>query len=113
MNPSQSSGCPELTEAQLSTTNGCGSSYPAAWIFRIPRWVSRAFFRCCNRHDIRYQLGVTLQHKWEADDELLDCMYYSAFHGPWYQKNAKLTLADFVYTCLRSRLSEKCFKKNG
>jgi len=103
--------CDELTPKQLKTTNGCGSSYWAVWIFRIPKWVSKAFFRCCNRHDIMYQYGMTKTDKEMADDEIYNCMYYSAYHGPWYQRWIKTKTADFVYWCLNTKLSQKCFKK--
>jgi len=103
--------CVELTPEELKTTNGCGSSYWVAWIFRIPKWLSKAFFRCCNRHDLGYQKGLTLEQKQRHDDELLDCMYYSAFHGPWYQKGIKLKIADIAYWCLSTWLSTKCFIK--
>jgi len=100
--------CAELSEEQLKTTNGCGSSYWMAWIFRVPKWVSKSFFRCCNRHDIKYQSKV---EKAIADDELYDCMYYSAFHGPLWQKNIKITFADLIYLCLNTKMSNVCFKK--
>lgn len=38
--------CEGLTQEQLSTTNGCGSSYWLAWIFRIPKFISKEFY-CC------------------------------------------------------------------
>lgn len=105
--------CTEVTKEQLKTTNGCGSSAWFAWPFRIPRWISKAFFRCCNRHDIRYQVGTTIANKWFADDELLDCMYYNAFHSPWWQRCIKIKVADLVYWCLGTTISKWCFKKAG
>lgn len=101
--------CKELTPKQLKTTDGCGSSSWFARPFRIPRWASKAFFRCCNRHDIRYQTEDEFEEKCRADDELLDCMYYNAYHSPWYQKWIKLKIADFVYWCLDTKISDWCF----
>lgn len=102
--------CRELTAAELVTTNGCGSSYWLARPFRIPRWISAAFFRCCNRHDIRYQFDTLTIRKERADDELFDCMYYAAFHGPAWKRPILLALADLTYWCLGTWLSNLCFK---
>ncbi len=98
--------CRELTKRELKSTNGCGSSFVLAWPFRIPRWISKAFTRCCNRHDLRYQRR---KDKAFADDELLDCMYYDAYHSNRWQKWYKLKLADFTYKCLNTKLSQKCY----
>jgi len=103
--------CKELTPEQLKITNGCGSSYWAVWIFRIPKWVSKQFWRCCNRHDLHFQSGKSIIIKWSADDELYNCMYYSAYHSPPWQKYWKLKLADFIYKCLGTKLSMLCFIK--
>lgn len=92
----------ELTEAELVTTNGCGSSHWALILFRIPKWVSKAFTRCCNFHDIDYQYQTG---KADADDNLKNCMYYNAFHSPWYQKWVKLIIADLVYIAVTSKAS--------
>ena len=100
-----------LTKEQLKTTNGCGSSYFLARPFRIPKWISKSFFNCCNFHDVGYTNNTVLINKWEADDNLLNCMYYSAFHSSWWQKRIKLKVADFVYFCLSTKLSDKCFEK--
>jgi len=105
--------CLELSADELKTTNGCGSSYPAAWIFRIPKWLSNSLFRCCNRHDIKYQLGMSLKEKHLADDELLDCIYYSAYHGSRYTRYVKTCIADIVYLCLSTKLSDICFTRAG
>ena len=101
--------CNELTKEELKTTNGCGSSYWVAWIFRIPKWLSRMFWRCCNRHDVKYQAGKSIGTKQRADDELYDCMYYSAYHGPRWKRRLLLALADFTNWCLSTKLSDKCF----
>ena len=105
--------CKELTPQELKITNGCGSSFIFARPFRIPKWISRQFWRCCNRHDIRYQRGVDPVEKAMADDELLDCMYYSAFHGPWWNRWILLTVADLTYWCLGTWLSDWCFHVAG
>lgn len=101
-------GC-TLTQEQLKTTNGCGSSFFLARFFRIPKWVSSMFWKCCNRHDIRYQEGMFLEEKQRADDELLDCMYYSAYHGKRWKRWFLLKIADITYWCLSTRLSDMCF----
>ena len=101
--------CSPLTSEQLKTTNGCGSSFWLARPFRVPKWISRQFWACCNRHDIRYQKGKNLAQKYQADDELYDCMYYSAYHGPRWKRWFLLKMADFTYWCLSTRLSFMCF----
>jgi hypothetical protein len=101
--------CHELTSAELSTTNGCGSSYILARPFKIPRWVSNQFFRCCNRHDIIYQRESDTTSKHFADDELYNCMYYAAFHGPAWKRPFLTRLADITYWCLNTWLSRICF----
>lgn len=100
--------CKELTKEELKNTNGCGSSYWLAWIFRIPKWIWPGGFRCCNRHDVRYQNKEDKEH---ADDELLDCWYYSAFHGPRIFRFIRLKIADLGYWALNTKLSNLCYKK--
>jgi len=87
------SDCKPLTPEELATTNGCGSSHSFYRFFRIPFF----FKKCCNRHDIRYQTLVTQEGKDFADDEWLNCMYYDAFHGWKWLRNAKLHIADLAY----------------
>jgi len=103
--------CKGLTEKQMKAGNGCGSSYWLAWIFRIPKWVSKDFYCACQCHDAAYQAHKGLFEKWQDDDMLLDNMYYSAFHSPWWQKWIKLKTADFVYWCLSTSLSDYCFQR--
>ena len=120
--------CKELIPEQLVTTNGCGSSYWAAWVFRIPRWMSAPFTRCCDRHDIRYQEGdytldadpagegrsyVKLITKEHHDDELYNCWYYAAFQGPKWKRGVLLRMADIGYWMLNSRLSDACYLRAG
>ena len=103
--------CKELTENERKTTNGCGSSYWLAWPFRIPKFVSKSFYCACCCHDIAYSKGRTIEDKHRADDNLKDDMYYSAYRSNRFQKYIKLRVADLVYWCLSSKLSDKCFKK--
>ena len=105
----EDSVCKCLTEEELKKTNGCGSSYWAAWIFRIPKWFSKEFYCACCRHDKAYTEGKSLIDKYKADDNLLDEMYYSAFHSNFIMKRIKLKLADLTYYCLSTKLSDKCF----
>jgi hypothetical protein len=98
--------CKELTKSELRQTNGCGSSYWMARIFRIPKWISKHFTRCCNRHDLRY---FNSYDKAFADDELYNCMYYNAFHSPRWQRWYKCKLADLTYWALSTRLATKCY----
>ena len=99
--------CKELTIEQLKNTNGCGSSYPLLWIFRIPKWMSRAFYRCCNRHDLSYQ---NQEGKNSADDELYNCWMYNAYHSPWWQKHFKIKIAEIGYAAITSKLSNTAYK---
>lgn len=100
--------CPSIiiTKRMLKNVNGCGSSFPPAYIFRIPKWVSRAFTKCCNMHDVRYQAQLK---KELADDLLYNCMYYSAFQTTGLKRYIKIKIADFVYWCLNTKLSEMCY----
>jgi len=102
--------CKCLEKDKLLLTNGCGSSYWLAWIFRIPRWFSGEFWCICNYHDIFYQEGETIEHKQYADDLLYDSMYYSAYKDPnILRKRVKILIADIAYWCLSTKLSEQCF----
>jgi hypothetical protein len=98
--------CKEMTELELKDTNGCGSSHWALQFFRVPRWVSEGFFRCCNRHDRRYQNS---EDKDFADDELYDCMMYSAMHssGTWW----KVYVVEIVYIAITSKISNIAYAK--
>jgi len=51
--------------------------------------------------------------KYIADDELLDCMYYSAYHRSRYARCIKTYIADMVYWCLSTELSNRCFTQAG
>ena len=101
--------CEGVTEKQMQAGNGCGSSYWLAWLFRIPKWVSHDFYCACQCHDAGYQAHKTLLKKFMDDDLLFDNMYYSAFHSPGWQKWIKIKVADFVYWCLSTKLSDYCF----
>lgn len=98
----------ELTPAEQKTVNGCGSSYWLASIFRIPSWASKKLTKCCDRHDIRYQHH---ENKQDADWELYNCMYYSAYHSPPWQKWIKIKLADLTFRCLNTELSQTCYRE--
>ena len=100
--------CKDLTIEELKTTNGCGSSYWLAWVFRIPKFIWPGAYRCCNRHDLRYQ---NKEDKQRSDDELYDCWYYSAFHGPEYLRGFRLKIADLGYWALNTKLSNHCYKE--
>ena len=101
--------CKELLPKELQFTNGCGSSYWLAWIFRIPKWSWQGAWRCCNRHDVRYQ---NQEEKERADDELYDCWYYSAMKGSKWVRGFRLRIADLGYWALNTKLSDSCYKKN-
>ncbi len=101
--------CTELTKEELQSTNGCGSGHWALRVFRIPTWISKAFARCCNRHDLRYK---NLEDKDRADDELYDCWYYNAWHSPWYQKVWKIRLAELGYWCIKSEMSNLSYGRH-
>jgi len=101
--------CKGLTKEELKHTNGCGSSYWLARPFRIPDFVSKAFTRCCDFHDISYQ---NQEDKDRVDDELLDCWYYNAYHSPKGQRWWKLKLADLGYWAITSKLSGVCYRAN-
>ncbi len=89
--------CREMTDLELQGTNGCGSSHWALFMFRIPEWLAPGFKRCCNRHDRRYQ---NAEDRAYADDELYDCWYYNAYHGPRWQRWYKLKIADIAYAAI-------------
>jgi len=105
------SECKGLTQEQLNNTNGCGSSYWLAWIFRIPKFISYDIWCACNYHDYAYSNSKTLKEKEIADDKLYDAIYYSAFHSPNWQKPFKTLIADLVYWALSTKLSNLAFEK--
>lgn len=105
------SECEGISKEELKLSNGCGSSFWLAYVFRIPKWLSHAFFCCCSTHDILYQLGKTIKEKHVADDTLYDCMMYSAFHSPPHQKKLKILLAELVYWALSTKLSDIAYQK--
>ena len=98
--------CSPLTAAELKSTNGCGSSYLLLAWARIPF----LFRHCCDRHDLRYQRA---EDKDRADDEMLDCMYYAAYHGPRWSRGLKLIVADLAYLAITSSLSNICYAKGA
>lgn len=104
--------CEGITDKQLQTTNGCGSSAWFAWVFRLPKWIIPHDIWCaCNCHDIIYQdaTKVSLLDKREADDMLYDAIYYSAYNGSIYLRDIKIVIAEIVYYCLNTWLSELCW----
>jgi hypothetical protein len=105
------SECEGITDDELKTTNGCGSSYWLAWIFRIPKFISHNFFCCCAFHDLKFQHNNKIEEKHKADDALYDCMYYSAYRSPIWQKWIKTKIADLTYWALSTKLSDICFLK--
>lgn len=105
------SECKGLTQEQLNISNGCGSSFWLAYIFRIPKFISQEFYCCCNFHDVNFINGTTIQEKQIADDKLYDCLYYSAYHSPNWQKWFKIKIADLVYWCLSTKLSDIAYEK--
>ena len=88
--------------------NGCGSSHWALLIFRIPRWISEDFFDCCNKHDTAYQ---NQEDKKRADDNLYNCMYKSAYLDFGFKKWIKLKIADIIYWCLNTKLSNLAYNQ--
>lgn len=104
--------CKGIDDNELKKTNGCGSSYWLAWIFRIPKWVSKDFWCACNCHDLYFQEYVTLEKKQYADDLLYDLFYYYSYKDKIiWRRNIKTKIADIVYLCLSTKLSEICFLK--
>lgn len=97
-----------LTPEQLATTNGCGSSYWLASMFRIPKWLG--FHDRCNTHDYAFSIGKTLEEKYEADDELYNAMMYDSFHTKnKIMKAIKIQVTELTYYCLSTKLSDTCF----
>lgn len=103
------SECKDITPEQLKTTNGCGSSYWLAWIFRIPKWISKKLYCCCGCHDIQYQ---EMRDKEVSDLELRACVRHSALNGPWWQKWIKWKTGDLMFWALNTKLSMECFYRN-
>lgn len=105
------SQCPGITEEQLKTTNGCGSSAWYAWIFRIPKWFSHDFWCYCNTHDIIYQDPAlrSLVFKFRADDALINAMYDSAFLGSIWLRYPRYLIATLTWYALSTKVSEWCW----
>jgi hypothetical protein len=106
------SECKGITVEQLNTTNGCGSSFWLFWIFRIPKWFSKDFYCSCCCHDLKFQdkTKLDLEYKYQADDQLYDDMYYSAYHdNSVIKKWLKIKIADLTYSLLATEASELCW----
>ena len=104
--------CSGISDADLATTNGCGSSYWLAWIFRIPKWFSHEFYCACAEHDLLYQEGVFLHDKIFADNLLITKLYESAINDPNILRAwIKFIVVDVVAFALSTKLSELCFFK--
>lgn len=106
------SECPGITEEEMKTTNGCGSSYWLAYIFRIPKWFSHPIWCACNKHDIKFQNCTTLDEKKIADLELIAAIEWDGYNDPRpFMRWLKLKIAEKVEWCLNTKLSERCFVK--
>ncbi len=100
--------CKELTLEELKGTNGCGSSHWLLQVFRIPKWLSKGLFRCCNRHDLRYG---NLEDKAFADDELYDCWMYVCMHSGWFKRLWMYPVIEAGYAAVTSKASELAYNK--
>ncbi|MBF0414121.1 MAG: hypothetical protein HQK70_15630 [Desulfamplus sp.] len=104
--------CYGISDADLATTNGCGSSYWLAWIFRIPKWFSHEFYCACAEHDILYQEGVWLSDKIFADNLLISKLYESAINdNSFIRAEIKFLVIEIIAFALSTKLSELCFIK--
>lgn len=105
--------CPGLTDEQLKTTNGCGSSAWFAKPFRLPKWLvdPKIHCACCN-HDIVYQDKAKTSpfQKSIADAQLYNAIVDDAMGSGWIAKNFKLAVAEIVYHALKSKISWWCWK---
>lgn len=102
--------CKELSQEELASTNGCGSSYWLVSWARLPKWLLKKFTRCCNFHDLDYQYQ---RDKDQADDNLYNCCMYDAFHSPWWQKWIKIIITEIMYSLVTSKISNVCYKKGA
>lgn len=106
------SECPDITDKQLATTNGCGSSAWYAWIFRIPKWVSKDFYCACAEHDIMYQSsplrGMIFKHY--VDRKLYNTMYRAAYNEANFIKRwVLLFCAKTTQAALNTKISLWCW----
>jgi len=100
--------CSDITEEDLATTNGCGSSYWLVWVFRIPKFISKSLYCCCGCHDMQYQRQID---KVVVDLELIACVRNSALSSPCWQKHMKWIAGDLMYFALNTKLSQSCYRK--
>lgn len=104
--------CKGISEEELKTTNGCGSSYWIAWLFRIPKWFSHEFYCACCKHDLKFQREVSLQEKRKADTMLIQELCDSArLDSNLIRARIKWFLIDIVIVLLDTKVSEWCFYK--
>ena len=107
------SECPGLTDEQLKTTNGCGSSAWFARPFRLPKWLVGQKIHCaCNVHDLAYQdiTNTTRLYKRFADTQLYNAIVDDAMGSRWIMRHFKLAIAEIVYHALKSKISWWCWK---
>lgn len=103
--------CPGITDEQLATTNGCGSSY---WLFawlRLPRWYSERLYCACCKHDLRYQdvESLDLRFKRFADIVLIKSAMKDAINSPSCIRWLKIAVVDLMRYFLSTKASEWCW----
>ena len=100
--------CKDLRKHHTESVNGCGSTYWMAWIFRIPKWVSKKLFCCCSCHDLQYEWR---DDKEKADLDLRACIRHMALTGRKWLKWITWKTGDLIYWALNTNLSKKCYNK--
>lgn len=101
----------DLTPDQLRRTNGCGSSFLPAVLFRLPRFLFPGISKACDCHDIGYQLPGTLNDKYAHDAQLVeDFLEWSRAGGGWFTRAWRFKVAHLVWWSLDTKLSEACWE---
>lgn len=101
----------DLTPDQLRRSNGCGSSFLPAVLFRLPRFLFPKISQACDCHDIGYQQGGSLADKQAIDDQLVeDFLDWSRSGKFWIVRKWRFGLTRIIELALETKLSEMCWK---
>jgi hypothetical protein len=101
----------DLTYVQLEQSNGCGSSFFLAFMFRLPRCLFPKISRCCDCHDIGYPLAKTIEEKQALDDQLVeDFLEWARAGNNWFVRRWRFGVANVVWWSLDTALSEMCWR---
>jgi hypothetical protein len=101
----------DLTPDQLKRSNGCGSSFLPAAMFRLPRFLFPRISKACDCHDVGYQIPGTLEDKWAHDAQLVeDFLEWARAGGNSVVQAWRFKVAHIVWWVLDTWLSELCWR---